>query len=217
MSTLTSCTYGSSLWPSDYWLLKATMSTSRITELAQLIATQTSAIDVYLKDNDLPQPSFDKGVSADGINRLTPELTSTKNDVIEATIELRQLLEGPLKLLLPESNFSPLAAVHHFHIAAHVPVESRISFSELAAGCGLLEHDLKRIVRFVIVHHRIFSEPEKGFVQHSGASKLLYESEMGIGGKGFVKDLMGLTFRECWPAHGRVSIHSHIEVQNSPI
>jgi len=94
------------------------MSTFRIVELAQLIASQTTLIDTHISSNELPQPSFNQNGPADGIAKPSPEIEKAKNEVIEATIELRQLLEGPLKLLLPEANFSPLAAVHHFHTQA---------------------------------------------------------------------------------------------------
>lgn len=182
----------------------ATMATSRILELAHLITIQATVIYQHLQDNNLPEPSFSQNGPPD-IPNPTPELTAARNKAIEATIELRQLLEGPVKLLLPETNFSPLAAVNHFRIASHVPLDGVISFEELAQICGLRECDLKRIVRFTSVHHRVFCEVEKGFVGHSCASRLLYESEMGVEGKGFIQDLMGLTFEECWPAHGRVS------------
>lgn len=62
--------------------------------------------------------------------------------------------------------------------------------------CRLLEHDLRRIVRFTAVHHRVFQEPRKGYVAHTQASKLLAENMK-------ISDLMGLTFAECWPAHAR--------------
>lgn len=62
--------------------------------------------------------------------------------------------------------------------------------------CGLLEHDLRRIIRFAAVHHRVFQEPKKGYVAHTRASQLLAENRK-------MSDLMGLTFGECWPAHAR--------------
>lgn len=89
-------------------------------------------------------------------------------------------------------------AVHRFKIASHVPVGSTISFSELAEKSGLREHDVKRIVRFTAVHHRVFHEPKKGFVAHTAASRLLAENPVA-------GHLMRLTFDECWPAHNRVS------------
>jgi len=37
---------------------------------------------------------------------------------------------------------------------------------------GLYEHDMSRIIRYAIAHHRVFWEPRKGFVAHSAASKV---------------------------------------------
>lgn len=104
---------------------------------------------------------------------------------------------------LLQSNFSPLAAIYRFKIASFVPLNGSISFSDLAAKCGLLEHDLRRIIRYSVVYHRVFCEPEKGFVAHTAASTLLAEN-------GMIGDLMGLTFEECWPAHGKVSKSSNV-------
>ncbi|KAF2176460.1 putative O-methyltransferase [Zopfia rhizophila CBS 207.26] len=170
------------------------MPDSRIIQLAQLIASQTSRIDDHIRDNNLAQPSFDAMAPIEPIQHSTPEVERARTDVIEAAIELRQLLEGPVKLLLPEANFAPLAAIHRFDIATHVPADGQISFTDLARKCGLLEHDVKRIVRFAAVHHRVFREPENGFVVHTASSKLLTENQK-------IRDLLGLTFAECWPAH----------------
>lgn len=95
-----------------------------------------------------------------------------------------------------QSNFSPLATIYRFKIASFVPENGTISFAELANTCGLLGHDLKRIVRCVAIHHRLFREPEKGLVTHPAASKVLVDNEK-------IGDAMGLTFEECWPAHSQ--------------
>jgi hypothetical protein len=68
---------------------------------------------------------------------------------------------------------------------------------DLAEKCELSEHDLRRIVRFAIVHYRIFNEPRKGVVAHSAASRRLAESEM-------MKFIVGLRVDEVWPALSRV-------------
>ncbi|KAK2867938.1 hypothetical protein FQN49_003324 [Arthroderma sp. PD_2] len=170
------------------------MSTSRIVHLAELISSKTAIIDTYISDNGLSPPSFHPDCPADPIEDA--DVVKAKNEVLEATIELRQLLGGPMKLLLPESNFAPLAAIYEFNIASKVPLGSSISFTDLAPRCNLLEHDLRRIIRYAAVHHRVFSEPKKGFVAHTAASKLLAQNPVA-------RDLMGLTFQECWPAHGR--------------
>jgi hypothetical protein len=83
------------------------MSTSRIIHLAQLISSQTSYIDKHLQSHNLPEPSFDKDGPTEPIQNETPDIQKAKTDVIEATIELRQLLEGPMKLVLPEVCFPP--------------------------------------------------------------------------------------------------------------
>lgn len=78
-----------------------------------------------------------------------------------------------------------------------MPADSSISFTNLADRCGLAERDVRRIIRFAAIHHRVFCEQEKGMVAHTAASKLLAENDK-------IGDVMGLTFAECWPAHGKV-------------
>lgn len=75
---------------------------SRIIRLAQLISSKTSVIDDYLQRNNLPQPTFDIDGPLDPIKDATDEIQNAKINVIEAAIELRQLLEGPMKCILPE-------------------------------------------------------------------------------------------------------------------
>lgn len=100
------------------------MSTSRIIQLAQLISSQTSLIDQHLQDNNLPEPSFDQDGPTEPIQNETPDIQKAKTDVIEATIELRQLLEGPMKLVLPEVCFIPQ---HHFFFQPYLLLDSPIS------------------------------------------------------------------------------------------
>lgn len=75
--------------------------TSRIVELAQIIASQTSTIDKHIQEHNLPQPSFNEDAPF-GIDKATSEVEKAKTDVVEASIELRQLLQGPMGCLLPE-------------------------------------------------------------------------------------------------------------------
>ena len=78
------------------------MPTSRTAELAQIIASQTDVLNEHLRSNDLPEPSFSLEAPIDAFGSSTPAVQKAKTSVIEALIELRQLLEGPVKLLLPE-------------------------------------------------------------------------------------------------------------------
>jgi hypothetical protein len=82
------------------------METSRIIQLAQSIASNTAFIDGYIRENNLPQPSFEADGPSAFLEDATAETKKAKNNTIEALIELKQLLEGPMKLLLPEVRVS---------------------------------------------------------------------------------------------------------------
>lgn len=82
-------------------------------------------------------------------------------------------------------------------MAEKFSVGEEISYQELAAKCGLFEHDLRRLVRFAIVYHRVFKEPRKGFITHTAASALL--------ARGAVNNYMALVYEESTPAHVHVS------------
>ena len=77
------------------------MSTSRIIQLAQTVSDQTAVLDSYLQDNGLPQPSFDEDGPTEAFKDGTPDVQQAKSNVLEAAIELRQLIEGPMNNLLP--------------------------------------------------------------------------------------------------------------------
>ncbi|EZF21869.1 hypothetical protein H112_05043 [Trichophyton rubrum D6] len=105
-----------------------TVSKSRIVQLAQLISSGITVIDTHLGDNGLSTPSFNPDSPVQVVTQ--EDMVRVKYEVLGATIELRQLLEGPMKLL-PESNFAPLAAVYNFDIASKVPIDVTISFADL--------------------------------------------------------------------------------------
>lgn len=80
------------------------MSTSRISELAQRIATNTAKIDNYLISHGLPQPSFELDASLISVipeNEI--ELKKARQEVLADTLELRSLIQGPRELM---SSFS---------------------------------------------------------------------------------------------------------------
>jgi hypothetical protein len=89
------------------------MSTSGILELAQRILSQTTILDQHIHDNALAQPSFESDGPVEPFLKAAEPVRQAKNVVIEAAIELRQLLEGPVKLLLPEASFGHLRATLH--------------------------------------------------------------------------------------------------------
>lgn len=85
-------------------------------------------------------------------------------------------------------NTTALEATYRWKIAQHVPLESDISYADLAAKVGLPEPVLRRIVRYGICHHRMFLEPRSGFVAHSVASLMLADDEEAYACLGMMYD-----------------------------
>jgi len=68
--------------------------TSRLIALARQITQETEKLDKYLKENNLPQPSFDADAPAD-FPKLPEDIAKSRQAVIFATKELRDLAIGP--------------------------------------------------------------------------------------------------------------------------
>lgn len=78
------------------------MTSSRILQLSKIIGTNTEKIDTYLHERELPQPSFEENGPLKALPEGSPpELEQARIDVVEASIELQQLLQGPDALLTP--------------------------------------------------------------------------------------------------------------------
>ena len=100
-------------------------------------------------------------------------------------------------LSIGKTNHAPFQALTRFPIASNVPLDCTISYSDLAEKAGLKEQDLKRMIRYLIAHSRVFCEPEKGMVAHSAASRRLVAEKDCM-------DKLALGMEECWPAHAKV-------------
>ena len=78
------------------------MASTRIAELAGLIASNTATVDDYLRSHNLPSPSFDvDGPVNLGIPAEAVEIESARVAAVEASMELQDLLQGPNTLLRP--------------------------------------------------------------------------------------------------------------------
>jgi hypothetical protein len=69
------------------------LSTSSLMKLATKIAQETEKISSYMKENGLPEPSFNVD-SAVGFPKLPAALQAAREEVIKATAELCELLTG---------------------------------------------------------------------------------------------------------------------------
>ena len=68
-----------------------------------------------------------------------------------------------------------LRFLYVFHVAQNVPLESTITYEELAGACGLSEDvdKLRRILRYAMVGMRLFRERFPDEIAHSAASRIL--------------------------------------------
>jgi hypothetical protein len=72
--------------------------TSLLIKLAQIITRETEKVDAYLKENNIPAPSFDADGLAD-FPHLPDEVQKARQEVVRATTELKELLVGPTEAL----------------------------------------------------------------------------------------------------------------------
>ncbi|KAL8710084.1 MAG: hypothetical protein Q9225_007362 [Loekoesia sp. 1 TL-2023] len=170
----------------------STSSQSKIVQLAKQILENTSRLDEYLQQKNLPSPSFDEDGPVDfGIE--SEEIEKAREVALDSSLELYNLLLGPALCLRPVLNGVSLQAIYKYNIASKVPLHGEISFRELADQCGLDEVNLCRMLRFAMAYHHVFQEPRRGFVAHSAASRKLAEDPLAKAGLGYM-------FDEVWQA-----------------
>lgn len=176
---------------------------ARILELATQISKDTGKVNDYLVSKGLPQPSF----GIDGPTNLTlesPEAEAARLNAVGASMELADLLQGPVSCLRPAMDASSLEAIYRWNIPSKVPLDGgHISFSALAEQCSMYEPNLRRILRYAIIYHRVFQEPRPGFVAHSAASALLVKDPAAF-------DALGTMYDESWQAATRVESSSYL-------
>jgi hypothetical protein len=83
------------------------------------------------------------------------------------------------------------AAIYHFDIANHVPIDGEAPFEEVAQKVGLALRDFKIVVRYAMTNF-VFCEPRVGYIAHTAASKVLKENRL-------IASLMGMGTNEIFP------------------
>lgn len=73
------------------------MATSRIAELASLIARNTSEVENQLSADGLPCPTFDADQPPTLVNN--PKIAAARHAILQATDELHALMLGPISLV----------------------------------------------------------------------------------------------------------------------
>lgn len=150
-------------------------TTSRIAQLASTISSNTAIFDQYFADNALPTPSF----AADGPlfdDPFPPSVEAARLEILNATLELRELTQGPRALLMCiSSNFRVDSnLLYRQKLASKIPLDDPdgVAYAELSSQIGINQDALTRVLRALILH-RVFAEPTPGRIAHSAASRLL--------------------------------------------
>ena len=86
-------------------------------------------------------------------------------------------------------NGSSLQMISRWDLANKIPIHGQVSFSELAQQCDICEPDMRRILRYAMVHHRLFCEPRTGFVAHTIASRKLKDEPLLRDGLWLLSDM----------------------------
>ncbi|PMD14262.1 S-adenosyl-L-methionine-dependent methyltransferase [Hyaloscypha hepaticicola] len=187
-------------------------STSNLIELANTIKRETERLDRYIKDSNLPEPSFDVDAPLT-FTKLPDELKKAREEVMRATKELGTLVTGatesirwlawnvglhvPLLCLhhhtdlLKHNNSLSLHFIYAYRIASMVPLHRSISFSTISQEIGLSELNIRRLLRHAMTN-RIFHEPVPGFIAHNSHSRVLTLPQ--------INDWVGFCVEDMWPA-----------------
>ncbi|GMF77471.1 unnamed protein product [Aspergillus oryzae] len=177
-------------------------SPNRLTVLSNVIAEKTKVISDFLASKGVEPPSFDVDGQADyAISADDKEAYEARLELIAASKELYALSHGPKDHIrnICWDAMDPLSlhAIWTFRVPQAVPLNSKISYEDLAEKCHQLSgifvplFTFRRIIRHAITN-RFFCEPELGFVAHNRASRVLLEEET-------LDAWVGLFCNDMWP------------------
>jgi 6-hydroxytryprostatin B O-methyltransferase len=169
---------------------------SRLVELASEISKQTTVVDDYLTAHGYELSfSTDRGLATFPADAPAKVLTARQR-VCEATKELYDLTTGPAEhlrwLAWRYFDVSSLRLIYYFNIAELVPLDSMISFDQLAEDAQVPVRVLRPYLRQAMTNN-LFSEPKPGYVSHTIGSSLLPKSKS-------VRDWIGYVTEEGWPS-----------------
>ncbi|PYH75474.1 putative Sterigmatocystin 8-O-methyltransferase [Aspergillus uvarum CBS 121591] len=119
--------------------------------LAASISTATRTIEEYIKQQNLPYPSFE----VYGGITLPWELQGAKESILDSASELRYLLTDPVSAFF----------------------DGAMSFTSIAEQTGLREGVVKHVLRHAMTL-RVFREPRRGFVAHTPRSVVIRDGDI---------------------------------------
>ena len=204
---------------------------TRIIQLADQILQETTKVGNHINSNNIPEPSF--GVDGPtNLNLASKGAKTARMTTIGASMQLQDLLHGPIACLRPavshrqadilvssqsscikppmrkfQINASGPEAEYCYNIPSKVPMDgSEISFHDLAQNCNVYEPNIRRIIRYCTLYHRVFQKPHIGSVTHSAESMLLVSDPA-------IFDTLGMMLNESWQAFARLSFHLVVSIR----
>ncbi|WZH49403.1 O-methyltransferase [Fusarium acuminatum] len=159
------------------------MSSNSETNSANGINIATD-IDALTADLVNQSETFSEYVRASASAKLPgdppAEVQAAKEKLLEDALQIFNLVSGPTEyiqnVLIGCHYMEILRWMSHFKIFELVPLDGRISYSELAAKAGVTEERLKSLARMAMTSS-LFAEPEKGFMAHSATSAALVTNQ----------------------------------------
>ncbi|KAF2732229.1 sterigmatocystin 8-O-methyltransferase precursor [Polyplosphaeria fusca] len=147
-------------------------STSRIAALAKEIEAQTSKLDKFFAESNMPPPSFDE--DAPLMYPFPPDVAEAQEALSAALDELSWLNKGPIQTIVAKSFATSvgLKTILKYNIQNLVPLETGTTFKELAEKTGVPEKKLTRLLRHGITDY-FFRETQPGHIKHTVATKAL--------------------------------------------
>ncbi|KAI1405546.1 sterigmatocystin 8-O-methyltransferase [Hypoxylon fuscum] len=146
-------------------------ATPRIVALAAKISSSVAELQECLSAQGVESPSF----AENSPPNLPSDVSHVRDDVLDATAELHELLLEPLMLiykLAGVSNVVSIDTIIRFKILDVIPSGSQVSFEDIAEKTNLDKGLVRRLLRHAITM-RILREPEPGMVAHTKISKFL--------------------------------------------
>jgi hypothetical protein len=146
---------------------------SVLLQLAQSVLKTTSTIVRQLQNTNQEEPSFDQ--NSPFIQGDT-DFEATRIELNEAAISLLRLVNGPVnefrRIHLIHCDIAAYQAALELQFFRHVPLDGKISLSDIAHKAGMDEDRCGRIIRLLATHH-IFNEVETDVFGHTAGSALI--------------------------------------------
>ncbi|KAM0204752.1 hypothetical protein ACHAQI_009926 [Fusarium lateritium] len=145
------------------------------------LATQIAALAADLGNQSKTFSEYLRASAGAHLPGDTPaDVQAAKEKLLESASQIFNLVSGPTEyiqnVLIGCHYMEILRWMSHFKIFELVPLDGKISYSELATKAGVTEERLKSLARMAMTSS-LFTEPEKGYMAHSATSAALVTNQ----------------------------------------